>query len=271
LFANADTLSHALDATKTVFKVGDEGLCKTAIFLDCTDADDEDGQFHGKVKGKGKGGGSKTKEAAGMTVTIRCSLAGGGRLAVRGNSVECTVCGMKLGKYSAGETNCPCGALVPGPTVRITTAKVDYVDVSVDTDTLAARSRVEAEESQLLAEMEDLEDDSKPGKKIKKKAKIKSDNRGNFSSFRNKSFIPNASRTAKKSTSVPVGGLADVAEGDDSEEGSEEYESEDNEEEVARGKKGGNDNISKGQQAGKNAFSYGADDSDDDDNEEEDD
>ena len=39
-----------------------------------------------------------------------------------------------------------------------------------------------------------MEDARGKGKKDKKKAKMKSENRGNFSSFRNKSFIPNASR-----------------------------------------------------------------------------
>ena len=73
---------------------------------------------------------------------------------------------------------------------------MDYADDSIDAETLAARSRVEAETSNLLDEIENEEGQQKLNKKDKKK-KLKSENKGNFSSYRNKSFVKNASRPTK--------------------------------------------------------------------------
>ena len=86
------------------------------------------------------------------------------------------------------------------PSVRITTAKVDFVDGSLDAFQLAERSRLEAAERDLLGDDNEQDDDEQTGtgRKNKKKKKLCSENRGNFSNFRNKSFIPNASRVAKK-------------------------------------------------------------------------
>ena len=85
-------------------------------------------------------------------------------------------------------------------TVRITTAKVDFVDGSLDAFQLAERSRLEAAERDLLGDDDEQDDDEQTGtnRKNKKKKKLCSENRGNFSNFRNKSFIPNASRVVKK-------------------------------------------------------------------------
>ena len=71
------------------------------------------------------------------------------------------------------------------------------MDCSANADTLAARSRTQAVTSNLQDEFEDkvvggLKDDKK-----EKKKKIKSENKGNFSSYRNKSFVKNASRPLK--------------------------------------------------------------------------
>jgi hypothetical protein len=73
---------------------------------------------------------------------------------------------------------------------------VDFADDSIDAETLAARSRVEAETSKILDEIENEEGHQKLNKKDKKK-KLKSENKGNFSSYRNKSFVKNASRPTK--------------------------------------------------------------------------
>jgi hypothetical protein len=75
---------------------------------------------------------------------------------------------------------------------------VDFADDSIDAETLAARSRVEAETSKILdeIEIENEEGQQKLNKKDKKK-KLKSENKGNFSSYRNKSFVKNASRPTK--------------------------------------------------------------------------
>jgi hypothetical protein len=66
---------------------------------------------------------------------------------------------------------------------------------------LALRSRNEAKEVQLQNEKNEInniqnyiEKKNKKDEKKNKKTKLKSDNKGNFSSYRNKSFVPNASR-----------------------------------------------------------------------------
>ena len=70
------------------------------------------------------------------------------------------------------------------------------MDCSADADTLAERSRTQAVSSNLRDEFEDKVLGGAKDKKEKKK-KIKSDNKGNFSSYRNKSFVKNASRPLK--------------------------------------------------------------------------
>jgi len=121
------------------------------------------------------------------------------------------------------EASCPCGAVVKGPTARMMAAKMDYFDGTVDQALLIVRARMEMEEVLAQAELDDLESVNKAGKsQKKKKKKIKSDNRGNFSYFRNKTFIPNASRGSKSEPSKSVSLKAQSDEMDDVEE---EYES----------------------------------------------
>jgi len=170
LFNEKATSNHGIDAAKTVFKVGEEGLCKSALFLSCIDSTD---------------------------LTSRTSLS------IQGTSILCRKCGLKLGKYNVSEATCPCGAIIKGPTAKVTTSKLDYFDIALtkDTNALAARALVEADELNRIAALDEQMDNEKSGKnKIKKKKKLlfHGDNKGNFSSFRNKSFIKNASRVAKK-------------------------------------------------------------------------
>ena len=170
LFNEKDTNNHGIDAAKTVFKVGEEGLCKSALFLSCMDSTD---------------------------LTSRTSLS------IQGTSILCRKCGLKLGKYNISETTCPCGAIIKGPTAKVTSSKLDFFDIALtkDTNLLAARALIEADELKRLAALDEEMDNDKHGKsKIKKKKKLlfHGDNKGNFSSFRNKSFIKGASRVAKK-------------------------------------------------------------------------
>ena len=67
----------------------------------------------------------------------------------------------------------------------------------MDADTLAERSRTQALSSNLQDEFEDKVLGGAKDDKKEKKKKIKSDNKGNFSSYRNKSFVKNASRPLK--------------------------------------------------------------------------
>ena len=231
LFAQASVLSHGLGAARTVFKVGDEGLCSAAIFLSheaghapSSGAKAKAGAGAGKGKAKGKG---KHTEGGGE---LDEGVPAGLGYAVVGTNVECAHCGTKLGRFSAGEASCPCGAVVAGPAVRIAAAKVDFVDGSLDAFQLAERSRQEAAERLLLGDEEEEEEDDV--RKKSKKKKLKSENRGNFSSFRNKSFIPNASRVAKKNAEddkaqrlVPKGqGKAEGEEDEETDEGDDEEE-----------------------------------------------
>ena len=45
-------------------------------------------------------------------------------LTVCGVTVECSVCGVKLGRFSVVECPCSCGIMVPGPALRINAVKV---------------------------------------------------------------------------------------------------------------------------------------------------
>ncbi len=177
LFKPADVTTHSLGATKTVFKVGDEGLCTSFIFVPAND-------------------GREIHKRLGVSI--------------RGGNVECTTCGAKLGKYSPGEAVCPCGALVTGPVTKINAAKTDFCDGTLDAKELAERSKIENEDALRQEELEDMETEARlqsQGGRVKKSKKHKSENRGNFSSFRNKSFVPNASK---------VGGKGEVSSNKDS-------------------------------------------------------
>lgn len=167
LFKANDITKHSLGATKTVFKVGEEGVCTSFVFVGAPDGRD----IHKRLG-----------------------------VSIRGGNVECTNCGIKLGKFSAGEAICPCGATVSGPVTKINASKVDYTDDSLNAQELAERSKIENEDALRQQEIEDLELEKKmqdAAARVKKVKKHKSDNKGNFSSFRNKSFLPNASRSKK--------------------------------------------------------------------------
>jgi hypothetical protein len=91
---------------------------------------------------------------------------------------------------------------ITGPVIKVVSNKVDYFDGSVqenlqDLQELARRAEVESEELQQrdAARAEEAAAQQQGTTKSKKK-KIRSENKGNFSSYRNKSFIPNASRVA---------------------------------------------------------------------------
>lgn len=166
LFLEEIVVTHGLEAVKTVFKVGDEGLCASAVFIPCENAE---------------------------------QLAGRTRLVSRGAALECGDCGWKLGKFYDGSTSCPCGAVVQGPVAKVITGKVDFFDDTMDTEELLARCRIEADEANLEEDSMLYGDDESGKKKTKKKNKIKAlKNKGNFSTFRNKTFIPNYSRSAAK-------------------------------------------------------------------------
>ena len=192
LFSPTDVTVHGLDAARSsVFKVGAEvGLCTASIFVAASDPNE---------------------------------LATRTGLQIRGGNVECSECGSKLGRFSLAEAICSCGAAVPGPTAKITAVKVDYVDADADAETLALRSIKEAEEREMEGDLDTpLVEGGK--KKKKKAAKMKSENKGNFSSFRNKSFIPGMSRRGKKSEE-------EEKEEEEEEEGAGEDDDEEEEEE----------------------------------------
>ena len=113
---------------------------------------------------------------------------------------------------------------------------MDYVDGSMDAYQLAERARQEAAERDLLGD--DEEDDDRPGRTRNKKKKIRSENRGNFSSFRNKSFVPNASRVAKKNEALR--GKGGDGDGDDDDEDDEDDEEEEEDDDEGPPEKAGN-------------------------------
>jgi DNA-directed RNA polymerase subunit RPC12/RpoP len=187
VFTSKDLTTHALGATKTVFKVGEEGLCTSFHFVTAPDGRD-----------------------------IHKRLA----LQVRGGNAECVHCGSKLGKFCPAEGICPCGAIIPGPVVKVNANKLDVHDASLETKDLVQRSKIEIEEVQRENERKDqeiLENYQNSAGRVKKAKKHKSENRGNFSNFRNKSFIPNASKAGKKEE------VGEVAEGGEDEDDLSEH------------------------------------------------
>lgn len=174
LFCPADATTHALDAVRTVvFKIGEEGLCQTSVFIACEDSID---------------------------------LASRTRLRVQSGNVECAGCGTKLGRFAHSDAHCACGATVPGPVAKVTRVKIDFFDGMLDAVALAARARVEAEEALYLVdhdanlEIYGINTGKKADRQGKKMLTHQVKNRGNFSDFRNKSFIPNITRKKKGNT-----------------------------------------------------------------------
>lgn len=127
------------------------------------------------------------------------------------NAVRCTRCDTKFGQYFESETTCPCGAAVHGPVIKITSAKVDHVEAHLTAEQLAARAVHEADlamqQSMFLSDAPPDQDTTAQKKPKKKKGKMKHERgAGNFSQFRNKSFIPNASRVAAAAEVLRKGG-----------------------------------------------------------------
>eukprot|EP01041_Mallomonas_annulata_P005652 gene5652-11402_t len=210
LFSEKDVVAHGLGVTKTVFKVGEEGLCTAAVFVPCID----------------------NKELTSRT-----------KLGIMSNTLECSECGCKLGKFSSGDATCPCGAIVHGPIARVIRSKVDFFDDTEDTATLLARSRIETEDALIDADHNNYDDDYDKHKKSKKKKKIsRLDNRGNFSNFRNKSFVPNASRNTKKSDTMVSVALPGIDDSDEEEHEDDEDESSDDNNEQVEDNSNSNDN-----------------------------
>lgn len=91
------------------------------------------------------------------------------------------------------------------------------------TQELAERAQLE-NEGLNLQDAHDQENAQGGGSKKDKKKKLKSENKGNFSSYRNKSFIPGASRTGGSATAKVKNNLELLQEmvGGGSEESGEE-------------------------------------------------
>ena len=137
----------------SVNQVGEEGLCKSSIFLsypfgetqrysgiDATvksGAEISDTIQSQSSKGSSRKEGKKLKDVNQSDIV---SISGGGsnvtdsftarctfNVAVCGVAVECGGCGIKLGRFSPQDSPCSCGILVPGPALRITATKVNAV------------------------------------------------------------------------------------------------------------------------------------------------
>ena len=118
----------------------------------------------------------------------------------RSGNVECTSCGIKLGRFYDKEAHCSCGVTIAGPVARLLSNKLDYFDGITDPNALAARARNEAEETSKYAD--DFFMDENFNKKVKKgtktRVKHKSERgKGNFSEFRNKTFITPGMKVAR--------------------------------------------------------------------------
>jgi Tat protein secretion system quality control protein TatD with DNase activity len=192
-------VTHSVGASRSVFKIGQEGLCSSSIFV----------SFEGDDLPAGDGDGYVTDF----------------------ETVHCAGCRAKIGRVSFGDATCGCGTVVSGPVLRLTASKLDQLFLetdAMDTSQLSAiLSRLE--DQQQLAEGDDAEGQhghKSKSKKKKKKPKQRSENKGNFSSYRNKSFVPNASRKKKKESPASEDGKGpvEVAEEDSDDEPEEAAE-----------------------------------------------
>jgi Tat protein secretion system quality control protein TatD with DNase activity len=163
LFSQVDVLAHTLGAARTVFKVsysslrminpplfllyfkhllhritfpckvGEEGLCKSTLFLSYLLRGQDDEPFKGDdlttktVSGKKASTNDVRKGRAKSNVEWNETGDKKGsnlNMTVCGVTVECSSCGVKLGRFSEVESPCSCGIMVPGPALRINAAKV---------------------------------------------------------------------------------------------------------------------------------------------------
>ena len=114
LFSGADVKTHALGSTvKTVFKVGEEGLCASTVLFK---HDPEEGKrkFLSLMH-------SLPLHWLNPLSFLSCAISAvhnnahpNKAISIKGNNVECVECGNKLGKFSSTEAHCGCGAVVAG-------------------------------------------------------------------------------------------------------------------------------------------------------------
>ena len=244
LFDQSHILSHSdgiatgkegnVVGRSNVFRVGDEGLCSSSIFLSmsCGDATSDsrsDGTDESEgcqasagggsgsgVKGRHRGMKGSNKQqpgSAGKQQQKHAMEEVSGFRVVRDDVINCSGCGSKLGKYCVGSATCSCGAVVSGPVLRFTSLRLD-VDVRVigtvkgGGDDVYGDNVGHSEEvlslalsqAQLHARMEsglrdEIGSDDEGGDsgttplgkaKRKKKIKIVSKNKGDYSVFRDK-------------------------------------------------------------------------------------
>jgi TatD DNase family protein len=95
LFNHSSLTHHASEATRTVFRAGqEEGVCKDVLFVP-----------------------TSAEQLGANNVSM-------GVVMGKSQTAECKVCGVKVGKFCPGECVCTCGASVTGPVLRILTTKV---------------------------------------------------------------------------------------------------------------------------------------------------
>jgi Tat protein secretion system quality control protein TatD with DNase activity len=169
---SSDVVTHTVGASRSVFSIGQEGLCSASIFL--------------SYPSTGEPPRAATQAQAGFLIDQEV--------------VHCAGCRAKLGKVSFGDAACGCGTIVRGPVLRINTSKLDQFFQDAETmDTSQLSAILSRLEDQAPRDEEETGQANKAKAKKKKKGKQKmAANKGNYSSFRNKSFIPNASRKKKE-------------------------------------------------------------------------
>ena len=171
LFGSSRVRTHGAETAgrSSVLRVGDEGLCSSSVFLSAQIHDeDESGDDSDSDEGSTSG------------------------YAVRGDVIYCLGCGNKLGKYCALSATCGCGSVVSGPVLRFIADRVDLSVDTLDTTLMQMHAKIESEH------WDDENGPVRPSKtKRKKKIKERPKHKGNYSVFRDKTFIRNASRKPK--------------------------------------------------------------------------
>jgi Tat protein secretion system quality control protein TatD with DNase activity len=160
--------------SRTILKMGQEGLgmCSASLFVSCAEDEAEAGNGEG--------------------------------FAMEKETVHCAGCRAKIGRVSFGDATCGCGTVVRGPVLRLTASKLDQFFPETDAMSTAQLSAVLSRlEEPPAGEVVDGQCEHKFKTKKKKKLRQRSENKGNVSSHRNKSFVPNASRK-KKDSAAPA-------------------------------------------------------------------
>ena len=163
LFAPSAVVWHGVGGERAAFaaqKTADDNACLASVFVECASA--------------------RSLAALGLA----SADGGDGGAALK---LACARCGTKLGRFAGAAQPCSCGALVPGPAAKLTSARLDFVDAHAAGDALRLRGELDAAAgADRDAEAAAQAEEAKRRKEAHHKPKLAKASGGNFSNYRNK-------------------------------------------------------------------------------------